>query len=413
VIVEARGFVLRRNWLPVLACGVLVVGGVLGAQLGRPGILLGPIAWFVAWFGLMFAPIFVVRNAFPRAIPVAFRATEAGLVLDGAEEVKSEDILEAKVTPRRGPDAIVELALRGPGPKRLTLRTGAREAKALVELFGARRTRFRLMMPFGKRFLAAFVPFVALVMLLDARHLASGNWLLAIPGCAFYAVIVGWLLGFLRGRLVIGADGFTTKRFFREQFTPFRDVTAVKGRSRFLGGGVEDTIVELRWGAKLRLRTVEAPNTEEERGTESRAMLTHMYEAFTRSARLADGSVDVPALVRRGARSATEWLSGIDALVRGGGSRYRVAAVSNEMLSDLACDPGAAAESRVGAAAALIRMGDESLRTRVRVAAEACAASELRDTLLALSEARDDQAAERALALLPPPTMMPVHKAQR
>lgn len=403
---------LRRNWLPVLACGVLAVGGILAAQLGLPGLVIGPVAYFVAFFGLMFAPIFIVRNAFPRAIPVAFRATEAGLSLAGAgmgKDVKSEDILEAKVTPRRGPDAIVELALRG--GRRVTLRAGAREARALLDLFGARRTRFRLMMPFGKRFLAAFVPFVAIVMLLDSAHLGAGNWILALPGCAFYAAIVAWLLGFLRGRLVIGADGFTTKRVFREQFTPFRDVVGVSGRPRFLGGGVEDTIVELKWGAKLRLRTVEAPNTEEERGTESRAMLTHMYEAFTRSTRLADGGVDVPALVRRGARSATEWLSGIDALVRGGGgSRYRVAAVSNDMLADVACDPSAAAESRVGAAAALIRMGDESQRVRVRVAAEACAASSLRDTLLALSEAHDDETTARALALLPPSLAMPVHK---
>ena len=111
-------------------------------------------------------------------------------------------------------------------------------------------------------------------------------------------------------------------------------------------------------------------------------------------------AIDVPALVQRGNRSTTEWLSGIDALVRGGGSRYRVAAVSSDMLCDLACDPSAAVESRVGAAAALIRMGDNSLRVRVRIAAEACAASDLRDTLLALAEAHDDESTERALACL-------------
>ena len=39
-------------------------------------------------------------------------------------------------------------------------------------------------------------------------------------------------------------------------------------------------------------------------------------------------------------------------------------------------------------------------RVRVRIAAEACAASDLRDTLLALAEAHDDESTERALACL-------------
>ena len=392
---------------------MLAMAGVGVAQTGTPYGMAGPLGYLAAFFGLVFGPVFVARRAFPRAIPCTFRATEAGLTIAGSEELRSEDILEAKVVPRRGPDALVELALRGPGPKTLTLRTGAREAKALLELFGARRTRFRLVIPYAKRFLAALGVFVTLALLLDVRHVGSGAWVLALPGCVFYASIVAWLFGYLRGRLVVGADGFTTRWLFRERFTAFREVAGVRGKSRILSGGVEDTIVELASGRKTRLRTVEAPNTEEERGAESRAMLAHMVEAFARSTRLLDARVDVPALVQRGARSTSEWLSGIDALVRGGGSRYRVAAVSSDMLSELACDPSAAVESRVGAAAALIRMGDDLLRTRVRVAAEACAESELRDTLLALSEARDDEAAEKALALLPPRPAAPAHKAQR
>jgi len=388
------------------------MAGVVVAQTGTPYGMAGPLGYLAAFFGLVFGPVFLVRRAFPRAIPCTFRATEAGLTIEGAEEVRSEDILEAKIVPQRGPEALVELALRGPGPKKLTLRTGAREAKALLDLFGARRTRFRLMIPYGKRFLGALLAFLAFATLIGVGRSSNTEWV-ALPVCSFYASIAAVFLGYLRGRLVVGADGFTTRWLTRERFTAFRDVAAVRGKSRILSGGVEDTIVELASGRKLRLRTVEAPNTEEERGTESRAMLAHTYEAFARSARLVDASVDVPALVQRGARSAGEWLSGIDALVRGGGSRYRVAAVSSDMLSELACDPSAAVESRVGAAAALIRMGDDLLRTRVRVAAEACAESELRDTLLALSEARDDEAAEKALALLPPRPALPVHKAQR
>ena len=130
--------------------------------------------------------------------------------------------------------------------------------------------------------------------------------------------------------------------------------------------------------------------------------MAHVKAAFERSLRLQAASVDVPALVERGSRSARDWLLGLDALVRGGGSRYRIAAVSADMLSDVANDPTATSESRVGAAAALVRMDDETLRTRVRVAAEGCAEAELRAALLALADARDDRSAEAALASLPP-----------
>jgi len=68
------------------------------------------------------------------------------------------------------------------------------------------------------------------------------------------------------------------------------------------------------------------------------------------------------------------------------------------MLVQVATDPRATVESRVGASAALVRMEDESLRTRVRVAAEGCAAPELRETLLALADARDEFTTEAALA---------------
>jgi hypothetical protein len=392
VIVEASGFVLRRNWIPLIASALLVLAGLLVTQLAGASSLFG---YLMVWFGGTFGPIMFVRNAFPRPVPTTIRANASAVVVDGHEEVAAEDILEARVLRRAG-DAIVELVLRG--RKRLSLRMAAADAKALVDLLGARRSRFRLMMPFSTRFFAV----LALQMFVALAVFGSnvGAVLATLPSAVILALLFGWLVGFLRGRLVVGAEGFTTRWLFRERFVAFRDVTAVGGKGRFVNRSLLDTEVQLTSGRRLRLRTVEAPNTEEERGAEGRAMLAHVQESFNRSRRLLEGSVDVPSLVERGSRSAREWLSGLDALVRGGGSRYRVAAVSAEMLTDLTNDPSATVESRVGAAAALVRMDDDALRTRVRVAAEGCAESELRDTLLALSDARDDVTTEAALASL-------------
>jgi hypothetical protein len=312
--------------------------------------------------------------------------------VDQAPEIRAEDIIEARIITRRR-DAIVDLAVRDQPP--LVLRMPSAEAKTLVDLVGARRTRFRLIASYGKRFLVCF-GLCALLGLVNVRE--PELFLVALPGLALWGAIFGWLMGFVRGRLVVGADGFTVRWVFRSRFIAFRDVASVQGRPRRGDARTQDTIVTLASGKRLHLHAVEMPNTEDDRGAEGRALLEHVHASFVKSRQLQDGSIDLPTLVERGTRTDGEWLSGLDALVRGGGSRYRVAAVSADMLVQVATDPSASVESRVGASAALVRMEDEALRTRVRVAAEACASPALRDTLLALADARDEFTTEAALA---------------
>src|SRR4051812_12867944 len=54
VSIEARGFVLRRNWIPVIASGAIVVLGLLATRAPGDASLFGYLA---AWFGIMFGPI--------------------------------------------------------------------------------------------------------------------------------------------------------------------------------------------------------------------------------------------------------------------------------------------------------------------------------------------------------------------
>ena len=390
MIVEARGFVLRRNWAIIGVSAIVFAFGVLLTQVGgHDGAVLGLL---LAYFGGVCAPLFYWRNAFPRSRPAVIKASASGVQIDDQPEILAEDIIEAKITTRRR-DAIVELALRQ--QPRLVLRMPAAEAKALIDLVGARRTRFRLMASYVKRFLLCFV-FLALLSLVNVRE--PELFLISLPGLALWGALFGWLMGFVRGRVVVGADGFTIRWVFRARFIAFRDVASVQGRQRRGDARTQDTIVMLASGKQLHLHAVEMPNTEDDRGAEGRALLEHLHAAFTRSRQLQDGTIDLPTLVERGTRTDGEWLSGLDALVRGGGSRYRVAAVSADMLVQVATDPSASVESRVGASAALVRMDDETLRTRVRITAEACAAPALRDTLLALADARDEYTTEAALA---------------
>jgi hypothetical protein len=261
-------------------------------------------------------------------------------------------------------------------------------------LVGARRSRFRLVLPFGKRYLVAFSLFALLFVAVGGVNM----WPIFTVPCLFYALIASWLMGYVRGRLVIGADGLTTRWLIWERFVAFREVASVSGAPIWGGGGAVDTLLKLRTGRKVMLRTVEAPNTEADRGAEGRAMLAHVQESFAHSSTLLDGGADLSARLKRGSLSAREWLSALDALAEGGAARYRVAAVSPDALTDVARDPGASVEERVGAAAVLVRMGDEVHRTRVRVVAEGCAEPALRAALLGLVEARDEAATEAVLA---------------
>jgi len=171
----------------------------------------------------------------------------------------------------------------------------------------------------------------------------------------------------------------------------------VTGKARFTDASTRTTLVELTSGRKLRLRTVEAPNTEEERGSRAR-MLAHMENAS-----IVRRSSSTPASTSRrswaglalGARVAV----GLDALVRAEAPLSRRRRLGGDaQRSDRY--PSALERVSRGRRRSLVRMDDEKLRNTRPRGRRRCAESELRDTLLALAEARDDLPAEAALALL-------------
>jgi hypothetical protein len=382
---NARALLLRRNWIPGGVCVALAIGGVVATY--------GGLVWGIlpAIFGTIFAPVVFARNAFPRATPTVVRASQTGVAIDGREPIEADDIVEAKLLPRWG-DAIVELTHR---KGRTALRLALADAQALVAALGARRTQFRLIVPFWKRYLGWMV-ILGILYAIPSR--GFDTWLLMMPGALLMAWPLAWLVGLLRGKLVIGTDGFTRQFAFLSRFIAFRDVASVTSARSFLRGS-EDTIVALRSGKTLRLRAVDAPNTDEDRGAEPRAMLMHLTEAFTKSTHMLR-SVDIRALVERGPRTAREWLNALDALARGQVQGYRAAVVTSEVLEEVALDPSATPSARVGAAAALLRVADEASRTRVRISAEACAEADLREALLAVADARSPEATENALGTL-------------
>lgn len=390
---KVGAFVLRRN---LVVPGALLAMAVLGYAAAR----WGPRAWepfamFCVLFGAAFAPTTLVRNAFPLARRVAVQVEEGTLLVEGRAPLPAAHIAEAKIVPRPGRDADTEVRLVDREGRPLRLWMWARAAHALLEQLGAdageRRTTFDVVVPLGLRLL------VCLPLVWGPLALTFGP-VGAIAPALLFGLIAVRLAGLVRGRIRIGADGFSWRMWGPWRFVRSQDVARVRTDVR---GELRVLVVDLYDGRSLAFRAVEAPDTNEQRGVEFRALATHLERAFERWKRVAGSGADVPALLARGAQSGAQWLSALDALRGGGRANYRVAAVDDATLRDLARDPAAAPDVRVGAAVALVRAGGDERRAAVRIAAEACAEPALREVLMTVAEADDDGALAAALERTP------------
>jgi hypothetical protein len=385
---------LRRNWIIPAVSALAFIAGI--SMLGDNDF--APLGVLLMWLGGWIAPITLARNAFQLSSKTIVEATSRELRVAGAAPIPVEDIKEARVV-QRGKDAselVVELKLSA--FKTIALRMPAGDADHLVNVLGVapgqRRASFTLVVPFGSRFLVSlltiglpwFLYLLATVHgeLLPVFFLAP---LFILPVCLALAA----LAGFLRGKVTVGADGFTTHWYGRKKHHRFAEVESIRRRTKGMAGMIVDTIV--RFGKKkkdLKLAVLDAPDTHQQRGAESRSLADTMEGAFDRWKK-APAIAEVGAHLGRGTRSAKEWLAGIDTLVRGGGNNYRIAAMTPEILVEVAKGTESPHDARIGAAAALLRMNDQAHRSTVRIAAEACAEPRTRVALLELVEAEGDE----------------------
>jgi hypothetical protein len=396
-VLEGRAHVLRRNWIFPGVGAASVLAMALGALKHQPSAILG---WFAAAYLGAFGLLTLSRNALRLRRRVTYRASSVELVLSDRPAIPAADILEAKTIPRPGriDEVDVDLMVRGRGS--VTLRTSEAEASQILDVLrvgvGQRRASFTTIVPFAKRFLPVFAFGVALAFLMQ---LAEGvlTWF-SLVFTPFYVALpclaVAALIGLWPGKVVVGADGFTV-RWVRRRFVPFDAVRSVEGGAS--AGGVA-TDVRLNDGRSLRLVALDTPDTEADRGASGRALLRHLSAAFRRH-RMVATTAEATMQLQRGQRTARDWLAGLDALVpgRGGGAGYRTAALSPDLLTDVTSSQDGAADVRVGAAAALVRIGGADNRATVRIAAEACAEPEARAALLGLAEAETDEQVEAAL----------------
>ncbi|MDB4995348.1 MAG: hypothetical protein JWM74_2780, partial [Myxococcaceae bacterium] len=342
VTFDAAVFVLRRNWR---SPGIALAVAVAAIVYTRFDYALEPLAWFVAWMGIVFAAVSVARDAFPLATAAALHASPASLTIGNEAPIATETIAEAKTVPQPNGKALVVLALRD-GRTRTLLLTNA-QADTLVRVLGVgageRRTTFSLVAPYRTRFLVTLLA-IGVPWLLVLSQAGPGlRWLQHDMAAQLLAAIVfnilplsalvAWFLSAIRGRVVIGADGFSVKWLGRERFFPYAQVSTVRSDSPWWNKQQHDTIVTLARKQKIRLRARDAPVTEAHRSAQARALHDHLVKARARAREQPVESDNVAALLGAGSRNGREWLAQLDALVHGGTSRYRVAAPGPDLLA--------------------------------------------------------------------------------
>ncbi|MGO8992020.1 MAG: hypothetical protein ACLQVI_01735 [Polyangiaceae bacterium] len=196
---------------------------------------------------------------------------------------------------------------------------------------------------------------------------------------AYSAVALGGAALFRHAsQVAIGVDGVLVKGTSRTRFFAYRDLDA----ARVEGG---DLLLVRRDRVVLRLQL------HGEDASKRDAVLARIREAIDR---VKEGRGAVSAQLVSSATS--EQL----ARAAGGGADYRGASLTREQLWALVEGPEIESSARRVAAEALARTSDEADRARLRVAAEHCAAPEVRVALGRLAEGETLEEERRADAVL-------------
>lgn len=193
--------------------------------------------------------------------------------------------------------------------------------------------------------------------------------------------------------LQVGADGVTVRRGPMRRFVPYNAVTSVE-----LASDEAIAVLRLEMIGDEWVSLAAPPPYEDSPQRALRAIGARMQAWRLQSMR-------ERGALARGGRDIATWRDAVAAEM-GGAGVFRDAAFGREALIELTESPAALPTQRLGAALALAEAGDD-MRTRVRVAAEACANDALQDALCAVLDRRLNvpiaERVERAEAALTPP----------
>jgi hypothetical protein len=208
------------------------------------------------------------------------------------------------------------------------------------------------------------------------------------------ALIVATIWAASRLVLHIGADGLAFRGpLRRREFIPHEKITHVAsdGDAIVLGLAGEDRIV-LRVGGMQTGQGVERQRAlDEQRADEAAAVVRRIQQAQRAFHEHAAGADALTAVLDRGRQSAREWLDQLRRVGEGAEGAFRTMGVARSRLFELVESTNANASERIAAAIAIRTRIAEDEKPRVRVAAERCAEPELRERMIRILDAEDDE----------------------
>jgi hypothetical protein len=224
------------------------------------------------------------------------------------------------------------------------------------------------------------------ILLLTADASAGVAILLLSLSVSFFALMARRITFDPKIEVTVGEDGMLVRRRGGSGFFAWSEIEDLS-----VGPDVERSqrgpalFVVWKGGARERVGALVGS------ASEARALVKHARRLRASYAARTPVAAAASLPLARDGRAAADWLNGVRAL-RVESPDYRSADVDDEILWSVVEDPRADPTARVGAAAALVAERDQQARARLRVAAEASAMPQLRETLdaIASAEAEDD-----------------------
>lgn len=399
---------VRRRWTALAVAYIaFTLGMVLPVTYAMVSRHVSPVASAGAMIGYLAALVSmaVTWQRTWRRVHGRVTADERGLLVDGKLVVAREKIRHAYVINDQGHIHVrlvrhgmvvrpIDLEVESEDEARRVLAALRQDAGSSVAEFaftdGTPQADRRKLFGIGLTSLA-MLTLSMFVFFMRVRHdnevVVRGTGLvlyLLASGGAFFALYTR------RMRVTVGADGVHLHQAITgSRFISFRDLASVSMEKHTITFRLVDlsTVCVHHLGEGR-------PELGYDREREGAALVARVREAHAAFHAAAPSGAHG---LGRGRRSATEWIQHASAL-REDSVAYRAAAVPNEHLWRIVEDAAASPTERAGAALALRRDLDDAGRTRLRLAAEACAERRLR---VALETATEEDEAALALALEP------------
>ncbi len=384
-------------WSRVVLWIVAVVGGssLLFLRALEGAVSLGVFAFFGLVFGLGSGWKLFSRKKKERDARALIDAR--GLFLDGKLALRKDELKEGTyLRPlEHGRTGVVIPSLSEFRSLDLGVASEA-EGMAVLAALGqdpARaKVRFRLAAGFENRTLRRLATFV-IGLSTSFGVIVNGNReVFYVLGFLWSIAILFAGVSFLVPTYVtVGADGLFVERRGRSRFLPFVKIASIETHRTY----PDAVVVTLDGGEEVTLRTSiqdKASLAEKDR-VDQRALLARArasLEAF----RAGTHGGDVAFFLKRGGRSAKDWMESLENLRLERG--YRETHLSDDQLWAVLEDPAASPEERAAALIALRGGVDEEGKVRRRIALEASAEPRLRVVLTA-AEKDDPAALEAAL----------------